>query len=969
MSSDPNMPDFDAMSQDEMMAWMESLAKRQGADEAGFMTDADVDVAEVDPDTVDESILNQKYIPDGWTEEKWDAHLAKEEAEKQARLAEKQEAESAQPAEAQPEPEPEPTPAVAQAEAGADDTPDFDAMSPEEMMEWMESLAKRQGADASGFTTEAKMDVAEVDPSTVDESILNQEYRPEGWTEERWQAQLEKEAAEKQARMAEQELDFIPEPELVEESEPILDFIDDEDEELATMNLDDLPIIDIDDEEEEIEEETVASTENPMDWLENLAATDDDSAELDLPDLSVLGDDMEGLSALAETEAEGDPMDWLASLAGDVDDDVPDLDLGDMSAGLEGLEAFAIDDDLIEEEDESLPTLDVSGVDDPLNFLETLASQQGAPEEELSTEANASIPGLEDFILDDEDEEELDFEDVLEDTQPSEELDLGWAEDDPATIDNPEAWLDALASSSNEDSEQLMMFDDLDDIEDIEEEEFDEPEEETVLEADDDHDHDTRVIQALNSGQDVSPEDIDNFFKSQFKKAEEYAHLDEDFSDDEPEGEVEAAVAVDVPDWLQEMGGGPATSQAIDAEDEGEDLMADVLAGLEEEEHEELDLPDWTAELVDEEVHDLDWTGEVDDDDVEDVEIPDWLAEQAEALEVSDDEAEAVDIPDWLSEGAGADTGDIVSDIIADESEEIEPVTDDALVDPNDTWTQAFMMEQNEEDAEEWYTERLAAIDDEDLATRDAVGEAELDFELEPELEVASSSGAVALEPAALPREEELPEGQPEAVPAWLTGDAVDAPIELPPELEVVAEETPVDIPSWLEDSIDEDDEIELPDWLTEDTEEDPIPDWLADAGVSEIEPAAIPSWLTESVEEPADIVAQVVEPEPEPISPVPAQPVAVVQSPPPATDVSGSLQLAKEKVASGDIDDALHHYEAVVRANDGLDIAISDLDKLLKDEKYKKNPAIYRVLGDAQMRNGDLQTALDTYRRALNLL
>src|SRR5690606_20107631 len=98
MSSDPNMPDFDSMSQEEMMAWMESLAKRQGADESGFLTSADVEIDEVDPDSVDESIRNQEYRPEGWTEERWQAQLAKEKAEKEARQSAKQTAESAQPA-------------------------------------------------------------------------------------------------------------------------------------------------------------------------------------------------------------------------------------------------------------------------------------------------------------------------------------------------------------------------------------------------------------------------------------------------------------------------------------------------------------------------------------------------------------------------------------------------------------------------------------------------------------------------------------------------------------------------------------------------------------------------------------------------------------------------------------------------------------------------------------------------------
>ena len=69
------------------------------------------------------------------------------------------------------------------------------------------------------------------------------------------------------------------------------------------------------------------------------------------------------------------------------------------------------------------------------------------------------------------------------------------------------------------------------------------------------------------------------------------------------------------------------------------------------------------------------------------------------------------------------------------------------------------------------------------------------------------------------------------------------------------------------------------------------------------------------------------------------------------------------------DIDEALQDYESVVRANDSLDIVINDLQKLANDNKHKKNPAVYRTLGDALMRHGDLQDALDTYRRALNLL
>src|SRR5690349_19816826 len=48
----------------------------------------------------------------------------------------------------------------------ADNTPDFDKMTPEEIMTWMESLAKKQGAN-EGFTTSADMQIADIDPDSV----------------------------------------------------------------------------------------------------------------------------------------------------------------------------------------------------------------------------------------------------------------------------------------------------------------------------------------------------------------------------------------------------------------------------------------------------------------------------------------------------------------------------------------------------------------------------------------------------------------------------------------------------------------------------------------------------------------------------------------------------------------------------------------------------------------------------------
>jgi len=49
----------------------------------------------------------------------------------------------------------------------ADNAPNFDAMTPEEIMAWMETLAKRQGADSDTLTTAADQDIPEVDPDSV----------------------------------------------------------------------------------------------------------------------------------------------------------------------------------------------------------------------------------------------------------------------------------------------------------------------------------------------------------------------------------------------------------------------------------------------------------------------------------------------------------------------------------------------------------------------------------------------------------------------------------------------------------------------------------------------------------------------------------------------------------------------------------------------------------------------------------
>jgi hypothetical protein len=171
-----------------------------------------------------------------------------------------------------------------------------------------------------------------------------------------------------------------------------------------------------------------------------------------------------------------------------------------------------------------------------------------------------------------------------------------------------------------------------------------------------------------------------------------------------------------------------------------------------------------------------------------------------------------------------------------------------------------------------------------------------------------------------------------------------------------------------------------LPDWLAEadtDVELAEIPDWLAETDV-DVQPDEVPAWLLDTVETEASLEDAIITPAPQPAAPPAAAPKPAAQvvvpvaapkapPPPPAADVEEALSAARAKATSGDLDGSLYEYERIIRSNSGLDHVAADLAALV--ESQSSNPAVYRVLGDCQMRQGQLQAALDTYRKALNQL
>ena len=80
-----------------------------------------------------------------------------------------------------------------------------------------------------------------------------------------------------------------------------------------------------------------------------------------------------------------------------------------------------------------------------------------------------------------------------------------------------------------------------------------------------------------------------------------------------------------------------------------------------------------------------------------------------------------------------------------------------------------------------------------------------------------------------------------------------------------------------------------------------------------------------------------------------------------------GRLKQARELVASSQYSDSLPHYQTLIDASQLLEETRGDLRQLV--DQNPADPRLRRLLGDTHMRLGDLQSALDTYRSALDQL
>lgn len=724
----------------------------------------------------------------------------------------------------------------------AENTPNFDTMSPEEIMAWMESLAKRQGA-SEGFTTAADMQVAEIDPETVE--IDEPGYVPYGKDPKKW---AEEEAARKAARPAVTPPPARPAapsatpPPAAQPMRPA-----------AQVSAPPPPA--------KPAQPEMPLGQSTLSWLESLAA--DQGSDLPELDLSSLAAE---ITPAAPPTAPGkpsvNPMDWLESLTQGQEEETQ---TSPPVTAQQAADPFA------------------EGVD-PMSWLESIARRQGAKHEELTTPADVNVPaptdagsvegpGYTPYSFDN-----LGLGSRPPEETPSPEAKAPEAEPEPAELEDPSAWLDSLASSQGFTPEVMRGV---------------------TARPEPAQDDDDDIQAALARGEDIPHDQMERWMSRQ---------LELGAMRDEPEAEYDPdapAVPAELPDWLIEQVGAATPPEDV-------------------------------------------------------VKPP--SPQQPALIDLITEPPPAADVPDWLREEPTVESD--LDDIFASTQEEMPapPVSvfnapaAEPEVDAQDPWAEALEYERQQDVSAlpDWYVQNI----------NDPSRRAAVDRRLAGEPEMVDEP----LEEAELPAEETLPPGQPDALPDWLQGALVGADEEL--ALPEMAE----DIPDWLQADIEQPEAEEIPVEVVAEPAAD-IPDWLKSVDVDEV-----PDWLKETISPPAATVTQpapVVPPQPvvsQPIvspppapAPIPAAPAPAAQPAAAQLDVHATLNDARASINNQDIDGGLRHYEALIRMNVNLDAVSADLTKLA--DKVKTNPAIYRVLGDSLMRQGMLQAALDTYRKALNQL
>jgi len=582
---------------------------------------------------------------------------------------------------------------------------------------------------------------------------------------------------------------------------------------------------------------------------------------------------------------------------------------------------------------------------DPMAWLESLAANQGANPDELMTRPQAAMP-------------------AQPPAEPAAAVELPPAEPAAAAGDtdflngmDPMAWLESLAANQGANPDELMTRP-----------QAATPAEPTVVSTEPAEEAAPAMSMAEAAalfGIDASPDEL---------AAQDPLKWLDNFTagGSIPTGEAVPTTGFDLPGqamtpdaalaWLESLNTEPAELVQAPAEPEGQVTDSLMAGGMSNDPAEVQKWLEKQLESLEENRQAMemqDTTAPVEAGEAVQSDLPDWLLESMPTnLDMPPAEPQVSagvlaqdislpdvsgDLPPWLAENQDAATHDFsvddfiesmgqpdaaVAEVVPISPEELAALTQPSTPDEVDPWAEAL---------------------DEEYERKRAGDESIPDWYLEALNRAGESASAEVAVPPAEPISAALPVGPIETatMPDWLNEITTEV------SAEAAAEAVPPSQAEVLPGNI--------PDWLSAMSTETPA------AAPAPVSPTLPPPWFeaaTSSVP-PQAVTPAVVEPKPV-RAPEPAR-LAAPARPAVPPELTTLLSKAREVASQGQITNALEHYQTLIDNSHALEETRGDLRVLA--ENHPQEPKVHRLLGDAHMRLGDLQSALDTYLNALNQL
>ncbi|MCB0194976.1 MAG: hypothetical protein KDJ65_23705 [Anaerolineae bacterium] len=435
----------------------------------------------------------------------------------------------------------------------------------------------------------------------------------------------------------------------------------------------------------------------------------------------------------------------------------------------------------------------------------------------------------------------------------------------------------------------------------------------------------------------------------------------------------------DLPDWLREVQEDVPTKESTQEAAPASQAAAPVATRNDPDVIEE-DLPDWLREVQEDSdieespllVDETATTASAEPVTVDDDGLPDWLKDvddttediSVEAPVTAAVQADENDLPDWLKEVGDDDES---FEDISFSSEEDTLIVEEDLPD----WLSEVDTESDdpfepsepspEEEAE------IVAMDELPDWLRDT-DEESLDDIDEDELASLPPAEAVSepLEEGAMPVEDD-------DLPDWLKEGAGLESLSEDGESEEIAAPEPSPEPVAASSPIEE----AFTEPVVEADEAEPLPVAQTQASPPTRIASRMPDWLKKLREsQPKSPVKQPVVAEASAVVSSSMQTAGAIGAPAKFDssvlqnlphDTGKRLELARDARERGEIDEAIPIYSNLVSSGAHLTSVIEDLQQSLKT--YPTNYMLYQVIGDAMLKDGRIQNALESYRQALTKL